>query len=86
MTTVTNDKPDMLTQNFRIITDVNPPVLVARDRDENGDEIVRLTAWDNENDLVCQETVIFNHHEAAKRFVADFSDEAAYEFLERQKI
>lgn len=75
----------MLNTNFKIITEVNPPVLVARDREED-EEIVRLTAWDNENDLVYIETVTFNHHEAAKRFVADFSDAAAYEFLERQNL
>lgn len=82
---LTNNKNDMLNTNFRIITEVNPPVLVARDREED-EEIVRLTAWNNEDDLVYEETVTFKHHEAAKRFVADFSEAAAYEFLERQNL
>jgi hypothetical protein len=72
--------------NFRILNLIEPHVLLMRDRNEMGDESVRMIAWDDSEDLIYEEEVIFKNAETAKRYISDFSEKAGIEFLERNNL
>lgn len=79
--------------NFKIIETPAeyPDVLVHRDRDENGKELVKLLAFgtiyqDDDSNAIAEETVSFVNYEAAQAFVHDFSYESAVAFRERPEI
>lgn len=66
-----------------------PDVLVTRDKDENGFEIVKLIAFgkqDGESDMICSENIKFESMEMAKSFVEDFSEESAARWCKKERL
>lgn len=80
--------------NFRIIsTDYSSPdvpdVLLYRDRNEDGLEMVNILAIgriDNEDDMFAIESVTFEDYKSALNFINDFSVESAIKWCKKQKI
>lgn len=70
--------------NFRIFKckDKNE-VILFRDYGDDGEHVVILKTFIFPDELWHGETVHFENVEAAKRFIKDFSQEAAQEFIDR---
>ena len=72
--------------NFKIIRIAEATeVCLHRDRSEEGEEIVRVTAFvinAKQAELMLEQVVRFTGPGAARRFVEDYSLESAREFLE----
>jgi hypothetical protein len=72
--------------NFKIIRIAeNTDVCLHRDRSEEGEEIVRITAFvvnAHQAELMLEQVVRFTGSGAARRFIEDYSLESAREFLE----
>ena len=75
--------------NFKIVkvpyqTKKHQEVLIFRDFDfETETEVVKLKAYVLPDECFHEETVEFENEKAAQRFITDFSEEAAKEFVER---
>lgn len=75
--------------NFKILqvpykTKEKQEVLLHRDMDENGElSDVKIKAFIRPDELWHEELIQFENEAAAKRFIKDFSQEAAQEFVER---
>lgn len=77
--------------HFKIITTTSdyPDVLLVRDRDENGEEIVRIVAVgtiDGQSNMFASSKVSFDCWQDAMDFINDFSSDSANKWCERQKI
>lgn len=77
--------------NFKIIeTDPEyPDVLLHRDRDENGSEIVTILAFgfaeDSDDYQVC-ENVFFDEPDSAQSFIRDYSKDSANKWCRIQNV
>ena len=72
--------------NFKIIilSKTQTEICLHRDRSDAGEEIVRITAFVTSatgTEPMLEDVVKFNDEKAAGRFVADYSEESAEEFL-----
>lgn len=77
--------------NFKIIeTEPRfPDILLHRDRDESGKEIVKILAigtMENSDDMFAGEEITFESKESAQRFIVDFSSISAAKWCINQDI
>lgn len=77
--------------NFKIIEpdSPHPDVLLHRDRNENGDEIVEIKAIgtiDGVGNMFATEQIIFQSEYTAREFIESYSEESAKSWCRRQKI
>lgn len=78
-------------KHFKILetSSVFPDVLIRRDRNENGDEYVEISAIgviDDIEDMYAIEKVLFEDNLSAISYIKHFSVEAAEDFCKRNKI
>jgi hypothetical protein len=75
--------------NFKIIRIAETTeVCLHRDRNDEGEEIVRITAFvinSHQAELMLEQVVRFTGASSARRFVEDYSLESAREFLEEAR-
>jgi hypothetical protein len=72
--------------DFKII-ELDDTVCLHRDRDEDGNETVRITAFLEDNggsDFQAEETIILPSESMVWSFIRDFSDESARDWLDDQ--
>lgn len=72
--------------DFKII-DSEPPVLLHRDRDENGDETVIITAFvfcEDGPDYQLEQSIKFPSETMVWSFISDYSLDSAIQWLEEQ--
>lgn len=66
-----------------------PDVLLHRDRNDDGEELVKIKAIgevDGTEDMFAEETIIFSSPESAINFIADFSKTSAEEWCKKERI
>ena len=72
--------------DFKII-ETEPPVLLHRDRNDDGDETVVITAFvfdDNGPDYQLEESIKLPSESMVWSFISDYSQESAVQWLEEQ--
>lgn len=77
--------------NFKIIETSHsyPDVLIVRDRDDNGKEMVNILAigiLEDLPDMFMESQVIFDSAELAKLYIKDFSEKSAELWCAKNKI
>ena len=77
--------------HFKIIetTENYPDVLVYRDRDEDGQEIVKIFACgilQEEENMFVSEEIVFQHYVTACVFIKNFGLEAAVSWCKRNEV
>lgn len=77
--------------NYKIIETNHecPDVLVFRDRDQQGNELVRILAVgiiDNEKDMFAADMVVFPDSETARAYIIDFTVKSAEMWCKKEGI